>query len=145
LIPFAGEIRFHSTMNPTKSLQGWATIGVLMVAGWMFGGCGGGGANSAGDAYKRYVTALANGDTKAALACIAPQNRSNASAPVQMGAALVSGFTKAEGGLDSVTILKVEVQGDHATVAYQTKTKKGAERSDTGRAEKVQGTWYVAQ
>ena len=112
----------------------------------MFGGCGGGGGGgNAGDVYKRYVTALANGDTQAALACIAPQNRSNASAPVQMGAALVSGFTKAEGGLDSVKILKVDVQGDHAIVAYQTKTKKGMERSDTGRAEKVQGAWYVAQ
>jgi len=133
-------------MNPTSVIaKRWVSVWQAVIGVWLLSGCGGGGGGSAGDVYTRYVTALANGDTQAALQCIAPQNRSNASAPIQMGAALASGFTKAEGGLDAVTILKVEVQGDHATVAYQTKTKKGMERRDTGRAEKVQGTWYVAQ
>jgi hypothetical protein len=64
---------------------------------------------------------------------------------LEMGMALASAFTKSEGGLDSVSILRVEIESDTALVGYQTKTKQGMERSDTLRAQKVAGTWYVAQ
>ena len=76
--------------------------------------------------------------------CIAPERRASAGPMLQMGAALASGFANAEGGLDSVTILNVEVESDRALVGYQTKTKKGMERRDNVRAEKMSGSWYIA-
>ena len=44
-------------------------------------------------------------------------------------------FVKSEGGLDSVTILNVDVQGDKALVVYQTKTKQGKEQIITAKAD----------
>ena len=107
--------------------------------------CGGGAGGGPGDVMKKYVTALSNGDIPAAVNCIAPQNRAGAEPALQMGSALASAFVKSEGGLDSVSILKVDIEGDRAVVAYQTKTKRGMERRDSGRAEKINGTWYVAK
>lgn len=108
------------------------------------GGSGGEGGSSPGDVVKKYGTALCKGDTDAALKCIDPAKRQNAAQIIQMGAQIASAFANEEGGLDSITILREEAEGDKALVGYQTKTKKGGERNDTVRAEKINGTWYVA-
>ncbi len=120
---------------------------VVAVSCWLLAGCGGGGGeggSSPGDVVQKYGKALCTGDTKAALNCIDPAKRKGAEEIIQMGAAIASGFVSAEGGLDSVTILREEVQGDRALVGYQTKTKRAGERSDTIHTEKINGTWYVA-
>jgi hypothetical protein len=119
---------------------------LCIVSSLAFTACGGGsGGGSPGDVMKKYVTALSNADTQAALTCIAPEKRGSAQMAIQMGSGIASAFVKSEGGLDSVTILNVDVQGDKALVGYQTKTKQGMERRDSGRAEKINGTWYIAQ
>ena len=128
-------------------LRGFAVKWILCAIGCsLVIGCGGRGAggNSPGDVVKRYGTALCKGDTQTALNCIDPAKRKGAEEIIQMGAAIASAFVSAEGGLDSVTILREEVQGDKALVGYQTKTKRAGERSDTMHAEKINGTWYVA-
>lgn len=112
----------------------------------LFVGCGGGGAggNSPGGVVKTYMKAVIEGDTKKALTCIDPAKRQQAGQLLEMATAIASGFAQVEGGLDSVTILSEDVQGDRAQVGYQTKTKKGVERRDSLRTEKINGTWYVA-
>jgi hypothetical protein len=122
-------------------------IVLCAVSCWLLTGCGGGGGaggNSPSDVVKRYVKALANNDTKAALNCIDPAKRKGVEEIIQMGAAMASAFTREEGGLESVTILREEAEGDRALLGYQTRTKKGGERRDTVHAEKINGTWYVA-
>jgi hypothetical protein len=121
---------------------------VLILIGCVFfAACGGGGSGggSPGDVVKKYVTALAKKDKQAALECIVPEMREEAAPMLEMGMEIASAFIESEGGLDSVSILRVEVETDTAIVGYQTKTKQGMERSDTLRAQKVAGTWYVAQ
>jgi hypothetical protein len=119
---------------------------LLCLAGCVgLAACGGGSGGGPGDVMKKYVTALSNADKPTALTCIAPEKRGSAQMAIEMGSGIASAFVKSEGGLDSVTILNVEIQGDKALVGYQTKTKQGMERSDSGRAEKINGTWYVAQ
>ncbi len=121
------------------------SIILCAVGCWWLIGCGGAsGGNSPGGAVKRYVSALCNGDTKSALNCIDPAKRKDAEPMIQMGVEIASAFAKSEGGLASVSIVREEVQGDRALVGYQTKTRKGGERGDTARAERVKGTWYVA-
>ena len=123
-----------------------AALLLCLVSCFALTACGGGGGGGGpGDVMKKYVTALSNGDISTAVTCLAPQNRPGAEPMLQMGAALASAFVKSEGGLDSVTILKVDIEGDRALVGYQTKTKKGMERRDSARAEKINGTWYVAK
>lgn len=125
----------------------WIKRMFLCAAGCLLlAGCGGGGegGSSPGAVVKRYGTALCNGDTKSALNCIDPAKRKDAEPMIQMGVQIASAFAKEEGGLASITIVREEVQGDQALVGYQTKTKKGGERGDTARAEKINGTWYVA-
>lgn len=108
--------------------------------------CGGsGGGSNPGDVVKRYGQALAAGDIKAAVACIAPADRQQGEEIVKFASGLVSAFVKAEGGLDSVTILKETVEGDRAMVSYQTRTKKGVERQDNTRVRKIDGAWYIAR
>lgn len=63
---------------------------------------------------------------------------------IGIGAEIASNFAKEEGGLASITIVREEVEGDNALVGYTTKTRDGNERSDTVRAEKINGTWYIA-
>jgi hypothetical protein len=107
-------------------------------------GGGGGGAGSAGDVVKRYITAVIQGDKAGALECIDPAKRSMAGPMLDMGIGIASGFAKMEGGLDSVSVVTVESQGDRARVAYLSKTKKGVERRESANAEKINGKWYVA-
>jgi len=128
-------------------MKGITTVIFLLLGCFAFNACGGGGAggSSPGDVVKKYVTALAKEDRQAALECIAPELREEAAPMLQMGMEIASAFMKSEGGLDSVTILRVEVEGDTALVGYQTKTKQGMERADTVRAQKIAGTWYIAQ
>ena len=118
---------------------------LLLVGCFALCACGGGGAGggSPGDVVKKYVTALINEDQKTALECIAPEQRAEAAPLLRMGMQIASAFVKSEGGLDSVTILRVEIEGDMSLVGYQTKTKQGMERADTVRTQKVGGTWYV--
>src|SRR5262245_54597507 len=78
------------------------------------GGSGGDGAGRPGDVVKKYVTALTKGDIPTALTCIAPEKRKMAEPILQMGVGVASAFTKTEGGLDAVTILREEVEGDRA-------------------------------
>ncbi|HUK84203.1 MAG TPA: DUF4878 domain-containing protein [Verrucomicrobiae bacterium] len=120
---------------------------LCVVGCWLLFGCGSGGGdggNSPGDVVKRYGKALANGDTETALNCIDPAKRKDVAEMIQMGAAIASAFAKEEGGLESVTILNEDIQGDQARLGYQTKTKKGGVRSDVAHVEKINGTWYVA-
>ena len=117
---------------------------VLLFGCGKGGGGGGDGGGAPGDVAKRYVTTLTKGDADGALKCIDPAKREMARAMIPMGVAVASGFAKSEGGLDSVSILHVEEQGNVALVGYQTKTKQGMERRDNLRTEKVNGTWYVA-
>jgi len=119
-------------------------LGCWLMAGCGGSGEGGGGGNTPGDVVKRYGTALCNADTKAALECIDPAKREAIKELIAMGAEIASAFAKEEGGLASVTIVREEVEGDNALVGYTTKTKDGNERSDTVRAEKINGTWYIA-
>lgn len=100
--------------------------------------------NSAGGVVGRYIRALSAGDVPAALACVAPDRRSQAEPVVRLGAELVSSFVKPEGGLDSVAIMDASVRGDRARVEFRTRTKKGLERRNTATAERIQGVWYVA-
>lgn len=123
------------------------SIVILLSLGcFAFSACGGGagaGGGSPGDVVKKYVTTLAKEDGKAALECIAPEMRAQAAPLLRMGMQIVSAFVNSEGGLDSVTILREEVEGDMALVGYQTKTKQGMERADTVRTQKIGGTWYI--
>lgn len=125
---------------PTSALRLLSLLAILF-----FSACGGGGGgNTAGDVVKRYITAVIQGDKPAALECIDPAKRSMAGPMLDMGIGIASGFAKMEGGLDSVSILTVEAQGDRARVAYLSRTKKGVERREAANAEKVGGKWYVA-
>jgi hypothetical protein len=109
-------------------------------------GCGAGtGGGSAGDVVKKYITAVSKGDTAAALTCVAPEKRAGAEPIIQLGSQVAMAFIKSEGGLDSVTIVNEEVQGDRARIGYKTRTRKGMERMDSVSAERINGTWYVAQ
>ena len=128
-------------------LTRFAFLAILMLAPLWLSSCGAGGdgAGRPGDVVKKYISALTSGDIQTASTCIAPEKRQMAAPMLQMGSGIAAGFTKAEGGLDSVTILDEKIEGDRAVVAYQTKTKKGMERRDTVRAEKINGKWFVAQ
>lgn len=123
------------------------TVILLLLGCIAFSACGGGGAGggSPGDVVEKYVTALAKQNQPAALECIAPESREEAAPLLRMGMEIVSAFVDSEGGLDSVKILRVEVEGNLALVGYQTKTKQGMERADTIRTEKIAGTWYIVQ
>ena len=123
------------------------TVVLVLIGCVFFAACGGGGAGggSPDGVVKKYVTALTKKDKQAALECIVPDLREEAAPMLEMGMELASAFVESEGGLDSVTIIRTEVEGDMALVGYQTKTKQGMERSDTLRVRKVAGTWYVAQ
>lgn len=112
---------------------------------WLLIGCGGGaGGSSPGDVVKKYTTAMIKGDMATALTCIDPAKRKQAEKILELGVTVAAGFASAEGGLDSVTILNEDVQGDRARVGYQSRTKKGVERRASANAEKINGTWYVA-
>jgi hypothetical protein len=119
---------------------------VCALVCWLVAGCGGsgGGGNTPGDVVKRYGTALCNADTKGALECIDPAKRGQIGGIIEMGAVVASSVAKEEGGLESITIIREEVEGDRALVGYTTKTKSGSERSDTVHTEKINGTWYIA-
>jgi hypothetical protein len=122
------------------------SVVLILIGCVFFAACGAGsGGGSPGDVVKKYVTALAKKDKPAALECIVPDMREEAAPMLEMGMEIASAFIESEGGLDSVSILRVEIESDTALVGYQTKTKQGMERSDTLRAQKVAGTWYIAQ
>jgi Domain of unknown function (DUF4878) len=116
-------------------------LGVMLS--WLLVGCGGGGSGP-GDVVKKYLVALGEGDTKTAMTCIDPAKRKAAVDLIQFGSSMAVEFTKKEGGIDSVTILNQDLQGDRARVGYLTKTKSGRERRAALSAEKIKGTWYVA-
>lgn len=124
--------------------RSWFVSALLSVCILLLAACGGSSGGDPGDVVKKYVSALSEGDIKTAVQCIDPAKQNQAGKMMEMGAALASAFVKAEGGLDSVKILSVQTEGDKARVAYQTKTKKGMERSDNVRTEKINGKWYVA-
>jgi hypothetical protein len=121
------------------------SVVLILIGCVFFAACGGGSGGSPGDVVKKYVTALAKKDRQAALECVVPDMREEAAPMLEMGMEIASAFIESEGGLDSVSILRVEIETDTAIVGYQTKTKQGMERSDTLRAQKVAGTWYIAQ
>lgn len=129
-------------MNPKNHLLPLVTVLACLLLSACGGGGGGGG--SAGDVVKRYITASIQGDKASALECIDPAKRSMAGPMLEMGIGIASGFAKMEGGLDSVSIIKVDGEGDRARVAYMSKTKKGVERRESVNAEKINGKWYVA-
>ena len=124
-----------------RIIQGWLRVfGCLLLIG-----CGGGsGGSGPGDVVKRYVTALGNGETEKALNCIDPAKRKTAEPLIQFGAETAAAFVKSGGGIDSITVLNEDIQGDKARVGYQTKTKNGRESRKALNAEKINGTWYVA-
>ncbi|MCB9846077.1 MAG: DUF4878 domain-containing protein [Phycisphaeraceae bacterium] len=106
--------------------------------------CGGGGNTPEGVA-KKWQQALARGDTAAVRSVMSPSNRDGRD-NAEIVASTAKEFAKAMGGLDHVTVVKTEKDGDDkAKVTLSVKFKKEAE-ADTVvvTVVKEKGKWYVA-
>ena len=125
-------------MKKLPLLFAFAFLGLLLSA------CGGRQSSPAG-VVKAFAAAIDKGDAKAAVALIEPSVTSQPQMQQKLESlvGLANSEIKKKGGIKSVEVTNVTVNGDSASVSVKYTYGNGSTDAETQDVVKVDGKWYL--
>ncbi|WP_299328601.1 DUF4878 domain-containing protein [Parasphingopyxis sp.] len=103
-----------------------------------------GGNSGPGATVEAFQTAIAEGNEEAVIEHIEPDAREMFRPKMGMIVSLASQEANRRGGFDGIEILSEEVEGDTATVRYQSNFGDGTSEEDEATLTRVDGVWYIS-
>lgn len=105
--------------------------------------CSGAGSGP-GATVEAFQTAIAEGNQDAVIEHIEPDAREMFRPKMGMIVSLAAQEAERRGGFSGIEILSEEIEGDSATVRYQSNFGDGSSEEDEATLKQVDGVWYIS-